>query len=354
MNVVVTGGGGYVGSEVVRALLRRGHTVRVVDEFADGERGVNTFHGRLELIQAEPHTIDALWLKEMDAVIHLGGLPEWSVRGRDPETNWLTNAVATERLATACRAMKIARLVFASTCEVYAPLPAGYEYDEAAPVRPRSQFAAAKCYGERRLQQLADRAFSPTILRHATAYGLSPAMNFETVPNRLVMDAVATGRVALPRDAWIARPFVHVADLAEAYLRCLESPEDRVRGQVFNVVHANWRLADLGATVVDVVGRQGGYVRLAATDGAAGVHDCRCSAARLRDVLGFTPQRDLEPAIREMMRDLLASAVPTDRPRGALVPHRHVTRPLFCVPPWMLGEKLEGSFTCWTGEASDR
>src|SRR5688500_5500984 len=116
MNVVVTGGGGYVGSEVVRELLRRGHFVRVVDEFADGERGVDAAGGRLEIIQAEPRVMEALWLKEMDAVIHLGGLPEWSVRGRDPETNWLTNAVATERLAAACRAMRVSRLVYASTC----------------------------------------------------------------------------------------------------------------------------------------------------------------------------------------------------------------------------------------------
>jgi nucleoside-diphosphate-sugar epimerase len=353
MNVVVTGGGGYVGAVVVRELLDRGHAVRVVDEFADGERGLGRRDGRLELVQAEPRAVDALWLKEMDAAIHLGGLPEWSVRGNDPATNWLANAVATERLAMACRAMKVSRLVYASTCDVYAPLPAGYEYDEAAPVQPRSRFAASKFYGERRLQQLADGAFCPTILRHATAFGLSPVTHFETAPNRFVMDAVAVGRVTLPRDAWISRPFVHVADLAEAYVRCLEAPPERVRGQVFNVVHANLRLVDVGATVVDVVGRRGGYVRMTATETAAGVHDCRCSPSRLREVLGYTPDRALAPAVAELAQHLLVSAVPAERARGASAARRPAQPPFFCLPQWLLAERLEGSFTCWTGEAFD-
>jgi hypothetical protein len=119
------------------------------------------------------------------------------------------------------------------------------------------------------------------------------------------------------------------------------------------VVHANMRLADVGAIVVDVVGRQGGYVRLTATGSTAGVHDCRCSPSRLRDVLGFTPGRALAPAVAEMARHLLLTAVPSHRPPGVSAARRPTPPSFFSIPRWLMGEKIDGSFTCWAGDAFD-
>ena len=106
----------------------------------------------------------------------------------------------------------------------------------------------------RGLQELCDARFCPVILRHGVAYGLSPCPQFVSVPNGFVMEAVSQRRVTLPSDASLMRPFVDVADLAEAHFRCLQAPEARVRGQIFNVVHANLCLAHAARIVTEAEG----------------------------------------------------------------------------------------------------
>jgi nucleoside-diphosphate-sugar epimerase len=353
MKVVVTGGAGYVGSLVVAKLVERGHSVRVVDSLAGGESGLDPVWNRIEVVSADPRDVHARWLADVDAVVHLSGTVDECHSESDLESDWRASAVATERLAMACRAMGVPRMTYASTCEVYTHLPAGYEYNESAVVHPRSGPAVARYYAERRLQQLADPSFCPVILRHATPFGLSPRMFFETPPNRFVMEAVSHGRVALPRDAWIARPYVDVEDLAEAHVRCLEAPPSRVAGQVFNVVYANLRIREVGTAVAEVVGREGGPVRVTATDASAGTRDCRCSHARLREWVGFTPRRPLEAAVRKMATHLRARAPGALDPGAESSPGSRPGSPLFCVPAPRTEERISGSYTCWTGMAFD-
>jgi nucleoside-diphosphate-sugar epimerase len=317
-----------------------------VDECADGTASLDQVLGRIELLCVDPCEVDARWLSDADAVIHLAGMEEWSTRSSDMEVNWLANAVVTERLALACRLTRVPRLTCASTCEVYSNFPAGYEYDETAPVQPRSAFAASKVYAERRLQQLADDQFCPVILRHATPYGDSPRSFFETTPNRFVMDAVSLGRVALPKNSWITRPLVDVADLAEAHVRCLEAPASRVRAQIFNVVHTNVRIQEIGVTVAEVVGSQMGYVRLSATEVSAEVRDCRCSPAN-------TPGRTLAAAVESMARRLSlragAAGMQMSGP-GALAEANPM---MGGHPARLLGERISGSYSCGSGEAPE-
>jgi nucleoside-diphosphate-sugar epimerase len=346
MNVVVTGGGGYVGSLLVRRLLERGHCVRVVDEFSDGRSSLAAIQERVELIEGDLRELDPRWLQGADGVVHLAGVHAESAWADDPQITWQANAVVTERLALACRAVKVARLVYGSTCDVYTHLPAGHEYHESVPAWPRSAFAVSKFYGELRLRQLADSSFCPVILRHATPFGLSPRAVFETLPNRFVMDAVASGRVRVPRDAWIVRPLVDVADLAEAHLCCLEAPAHLVRGQAFNVAYANVTIRDLAARVAEVVGRQTGRIQLSHTDAPAGARDCRCSPTRLWDTLGFRPSRCVEAAAEAMTRYLTESPpevapLPAPSRLGLSMPLR--PRP---VARWKT-DRSSGSFTCW-------
>jgi nucleoside-diphosphate-sugar epimerase len=352
LNVVVTGGAGYVGAVLVGKLLERGCHVRVIDEFADGDGSLEATIDRIEVIEAAPQAIQARWLKGADAVVHLAGLDEGSSQRSDPAANWIANAVATERVALACRRARVPRLTYASTCALYDTLPPGRECCEEAAVPPQTAFVASRLYAERRLRQMADSFFCPTILRHAIPCGWSPHPLPDTAPNRFVLDAVAAGQVTLPSDAWVARPFVDVEDLAEAHLCCLEAPARRVRGQVFNVVRASLRLREVADTVVDVVGREAGHVRVTASETPLGMRDCRCSAEKLHATLGFAPRKALAASVAEMARALTANAHRAEAASAV----DWAPRPLFAFfapkPPG--GARESGSYSCWVGEREAR
>ena len=151
--VLVTGGGGYIGSVLVGKLLARGYEVRVLDRLYWGKRPLDDYLDRIELVHADVRDMPATALDGVDAVIHLAGLSNDPTAEYDPEANWQMNAVATEALGRACLEREVERLVFASSCSLYDGLPPGM-HDERAPVSPVGAYATSKRYAEERLIEL--------------------------------------------------------------------------------------------------------------------------------------------------------------------------------------------------------
>ena len=126
---------------------------------------------------------------------------------------------------------------------------------------PQSAYARSKLDAEDALLGLADESFHPVVLRQATVFGLSPRMRWDLVLNAFVMHAFRRGRldVWFGGDAW--RPLVDVLDVAAAHIACLEGSEEQVAGQVFNLVHDNYRILDLAQRVVAVLKAAGTQLR---------------------------------------------------------------------------------------------
>jgi nucleoside-diphosphate-sugar epimerase len=353
MNVVVTGGAGYLGSVLVRKLLDRGYRVRVIDPLLDGDASLAAVTGHLELVRAEAGSIQPPWLRGADALVHLAGMAEDSVRLADPAANWRANVAATLRLAIVCRQSGVRRFTYASTCEVYASSrgakAALREWHEETPVQPHAPYAASKLAAEQGLKALCDGRFCPVSLRHGVAYGASPRPQFGSLPNSFVLEAVSRGVVSLPSDVWTTRPFVDVEDLAEAHIRCLEAPEIQVRGQCFDVVGANLSLAQAASIVAGAVARVCGPVSLIPSEASLRARDCRGCPDKLEAMLDFAPRRSLEQAATEMARELTRVVpVPATQVPGAgcrvLGPARHAapgTRHL------KNPERSSGSYSCW-------
>jgi nucleoside-diphosphate-sugar epimerase len=289
MRVLLTGNRGYIGSVMAPILVAAGHDVVGLDSdlYRDGDFGGPPPPVPTLVKDVRDVTVDDL--RGFEAVVHLAGLSNDPLGDLDAGLTEEINHRATVRLAALAKAAGVERFVFSSTCSVYG---AGGEdaLHERSPLRPLTAYARSKVEAEHGLSALADGHFSPTYLRNATAYGVSPRLRVDLVLNNLTAWAHTTGQVLLKSDGASWRPVAHIADIAQAFLAALNAPRAVVHDQAFNVVRSgeNHRIRDLARIVAEVC------PRARVTVGAGASPDARSYIVdneKIRRVLGaFRPR----------------------------------------------------------------
>jgi nucleoside-diphosphate-sugar epimerase len=254
MRVLVTGHEGYIGTVLVPLLLSAGHEVVGLDSylfercnFCDGIQPVSS-------IRKDIRDIILGDLEGVDAILHLAGLSNDPLGDLNPELTQEINYYASVRLAELAKKAGIRRFIFSSSCSNYGAGGTDMltEESEFNPVTP---YGISKVRVEQDVSKLADDHFSPTFLRSATAFGVSPRLRFDLVLNNLVAWAYATGRVHIKSDGTAWRPIVHIEDISRAFLAVLEAPLDVVHNQAFNVgrTEDNYRIRELAEIVQQTV-----------------------------------------------------------------------------------------------------
>jgi nucleoside-diphosphate-sugar epimerase len=171
---------------------------------------------------------------------------------------------------------------------------------EDAAFHPVTPYGLSKIRVEQDVRQLADAHFSPTYLRNATAYGVSPRLRGDLVVNNLVGFAYTTGKVLLKSDGSPWRPLVHIADIARAFLAVLEAPRELVHNEAFNVGRSeeNYQIREVADMVQEVIPGS----RVAYAEGAEPDRRCyRVDCSKLaRTLPAFQPQWTVRRGIEEL------------------------------------------------------
>lgn len=305
MRVLMTGDRGYIGTVARPLFERHGHDVRGLDsdlyrrcDFTDASAPVGTV-ARAGDLAVDIRDVTPDLLAGFDAVVHLAGLSNDPLGDLDPALTDEINHRATVALATAAKAAGVGRFVFSSSCSNYGA--SGDRFiDETAAFNPVTAYGRSKVDAERGLLALADETFTPTLLRSATAYGVSPRLRFDLVVNNLAAWAHTTGDVLLKSDGTPWRPIVHIRDIAKAFLAVVEAPRDLVHAEAFNVgrTDENYQIGEIAQIVKEAF--PGTEIRMTADAGP----DLRCyrvNCDRLTRVLpAAAPDWTLERGVAEL------------------------------------------------------
>lgn len=299
--ILVIGGAGYVGCVLVDELLKRGYAVKVFDRLIYGDHGLREVRDRVEVVTGDMRAMDQSVFDDVTMVVNLGGLSNDPTAEFNPDANYQMNTVATEVSAKQAKQAGVQRYIFASSCSIYdqgvEDPEADLVLDESSEVAPRAAYSGSKFEGEQRLLPLADQNFCPVVLRKGTVYGWSPRMRFDLVVNTFLKDALTRGKITIHYGGEMWRPLVDVRDAARAYVACLEADEDKVRGQIFNVMFRNMRISELALRVQGALAEAGIPVAIDAAYGYTGVRNYRVTARKIATVLDFRPVVTIEESV---------------------------------------------------------
>jgi len=304
---LVTGGGGFIGSNLVRALLERGDEVRVLDNFSTGNRD-NLDGLDVEVVEGELRSYERVHnaVRGVDVVFHLGALGSVPRSVQDPLTSSAVNIEGTLNVLLAARDEGIRRVVFSSSSSVYG-LRRDLPVTESAAPDPLSPYGVAKLAAERycvAFSRVYDR-FESVVLRYFNVFGprQSPHSQYAAVIPLFMAKIHAGEPITIDGDGEQSRDFTYVTNVVDATIRAADAPG--VSGSILNVAaSAPVTVNEVADTIGHILGKP--VDKTFAPPRAGDIRDSWADVSAARQALQWEPTVGLEEGLRRTAAALLA------------------------------------------------
>jgi nucleoside-diphosphate-sugar epimerase len=307
VNVLVTGGAGFIGSNLVRALLDAGDTVRVLDNFSTGNRE-NLGGLDVDVVEGELRSYERVHAATRGAeiVFHLGALGSVPRSVQDPLTSSAVNVEGTLNVLLAARDEGVRRVVFSSSTSVYGSsreLPT----KESTPPDPISPYGVAKLAAERYCVSFSRvyHSFETVVLRYFNVFGprQSPLSQYAGVVPRFVTAVDRGDPVTIYGDGEQSRDFTYVSNVVDATIRAAAA--EGANGRIFNVAAGSPATVNqLADTIGSILGKP--VERRFEPPRAGDIRDSWADIGAARETLGYEPSVDLAAGLELTVEAIVA------------------------------------------------
>jgi nucleoside-diphosphate-sugar epimerase len=305
--VMVTGAGGYIGTQLVRDLVKAGHEVTAVDRFFFGKEPLSEFIGNKLVIikQKDIRDLDQNDFRGHDAVCDLACLSNDPAGEIDPQLTYQINRDGRIHVAKTAKQAGVEKYIISSSCSVYGK---GEEpkLSETSKTNPISVYAKSTLEAEQQNLSIADNNFSVTALRNATVFGLSTRMRFDLVVNLMTLTAFQKNRIIVMGGGLQWRPLVHLKDVSSAFKKIIETTSVKTNREIFNIGLDNFQIINIAYLVREVLPID---LEIEVAPDDADKRDYNVVFEKAERILDFKPSIDVEHGINEIYRALRAGKV---------------------------------------------
>lgn len=305
----MTGGAGYVGAILVPKLLKAGYQVKVLDLYIYGDDVLSSVKGHPGLTEIKGDMRDVALLEKIipgtDAVIHLACISNDPSFELNPDLGKSINYDAFIPLVGISKKNKVQRFIYASSSSVYGvkEVENVTEDMERIPLTDYSKFKAM-CEDYLLAQQSDD--FTVLILRPATVCGYSPRQRMDLTVNILTNHGYHNRKIRVFGGSQ-KRPNIHIEDITDLYVKCLEYPKEKIAGKTFNAGWENHTVSQIAKMVKEVIGDPNIVIATEPTDDNRSYH---VSSEKIKKELGFVPVHTIEDAVKDLVNALKDGKLP--------------------------------------------
>lgn len=302
--VIITGGGGYVGSALAPLLIERGYDVTVIDLFLYGKKVFDPLKhsSRLHLIQGDIRDTQLLYthFRHKDALIHLACISNDPSFDLNPELGKSINFGAFPGIMGAIGESSIKRFIYASSSSVYG-IRNEQKVVETTPCMPLTDYSKYKLRCERTLQNEELRNCDYIIVRPATVCGYAPRLRLDLTVNLLTINALALNQMTVFGGEQL-RPHICIQDMADVYCLLLEADASKIKSQVFNAGYENRSVLSTANLIKKHLEQQNRNTITLEIQQANDPRSYHIDSGKINKILGFKPRHTLKDAVDSLLK----------------------------------------------------